>query len=72
MSDAMPRPNADEVDEVWHATPEELAEVSRDRLAEEFSPWFARIKERFLAQWWDRLDELLKHDSNDIEIHSLD
>ena len=58
-AEALPvAPNPDEVDAVRLVTPTELRALLDDP-AERVTPWFRLIAERFLFEWWPRLDQVL-------------
>lgn len=54
--------NPDEVDATKYVTQLELKAMLADR-SNKWSPWFRLTTEKFLFDWWDRLDEVMIKDS---------
>lgn len=53
--------NPNEIESLRYVTPADLKQMFKDAEAGKLklSPWFQAIAERFLFQWWDRIDEIL-------------
>jgi isopentenyldiphosphate isomerase len=58
--------NPEEVDEAFFVEKDEWEEVKK---TENVSPWFLKIADKFLMQWWEHLDDL--ENVQDLDIHNI-
>jgi isopentenyl-diphosphate delta-isomerase len=63
--------NPNEVSQVQFVSPSQLKNLLEDKSVT-ISPWFALICDKFIFQWWERLDEIVRGgDQDDPNIHKL-